>query len=592
MRKTGGFTILELLVVIAIIAVLAVIAVPNFMGQIDKSKDSRELAEINSVTKAAQMFYTEKGYYPTLQGSQPVFGDPKNLKFTSDEDGEGLCPKYLSTLPHFSYWYIDYKGKVYHTEKSLEDLINMNQYDEYTTNLGETYKIPYELRTTAGKKEGPVVNERIFGRTMPHPESRDSKKPTAVINMTPASGITTNTIIKWSYEGSSAADGATIVSAEWEGAQEKYPEPGTYTIRLRVKDSNGLWSEWTSKTIVVGEAARVVAPAGYERMTDNDFNTEHQIPYNSDGSVHYLDLVGSTTGKILAFRIRGTGNDLTFGYVGFVDNEGRELLTDCLYPSISRGTKFGTSRTSTSVIYEYRVAIPEGAAKVKIHGCVLPVQEVYIVETGMEQISNVKAETTQKSVTVTYDIPNNPNFKQIVVLDAEDGHIATTTTNSFTISPLYSDKTYKYNIYVMGKNNEVSAAYMLSFTTKPSSDGVTWRGLTPAAFDKDVNTRSQIKGTAYVTWSEDIVGRTIRVNLSAKTNGQYDGIAVAFVDSNDKEIQTYCKSRDMTNTWFEAYNGADAMYELVVPEGAVKMKVVGYGSTFGFGYVQEIMAID
>lgn len=34
------------------------------------------------------------------------------------------------------------------------------------------------------------------------------------------------------------------------------------------------------------------------------------------------------------------------------------------------------------------------------------------------------------------------------------------------------------------------------------------------------------------------------------------------------------------------------MYELVVPEGAEKMKVVGYGSTFGYGYVQEIMAID
>ena len=34
------------------------------------------------------------------------------------------------------------------------------------------------------------------------------------------------------------------------------------------------------------------------------------------------------------------------------------------------------------------------------------------------------------------------------------------------------------------------------------------------------------------------------------------------------------------------------VYDLVVPEGAVKMKVVGHGSTSGLGYVQEIMAID
>ena len=50
-KKTNrrGFTILELLVVVAIIAILAVIAVPQFMGAIEKSRDAREVAEINSV---------------------------------------------------------------------------------------------------------------------------------------------------------------------------------------------------------------------------------------------------------------------------------------------------------------------------------------------------------------------------------------------------------------------------------------------------------------------------------------------------------------------------------------------------------------
>jgi len=120
-----AFTILELLIVIAIISILAIIAIPNFIGRIEESKESVYRAEINSVEKAVNMFYMDNGYYPTLQNVQPIYGRPCNIKFND------LVPKYLDKLPHFSYWWVDYKGKVYHTqyglgEKDGDSIINLN----------------------------------------------------------------------------------------------------------------------------------------------------------------------------------------------------------------------------------------------------------------------------------------------------------------------------------------------------------------------------------------------------------------------------------------------------------------------------------
>jgi type II secretion system protein G len=59
-----GFTILELLVVVAIIAILAVIAVPQFLGAIDKSRVSGEIADCASVSKALVMYNFDMSDYP------------------------------------------------------------------------------------------------------------------------------------------------------------------------------------------------------------------------------------------------------------------------------------------------------------------------------------------------------------------------------------------------------------------------------------------------------------------------------------------------------------------------------------------------
>jgi len=66
MNKTrwAGFTLIELLVVVAIISLLAAIAVPNVLGRLRIARMTKAEAEINSISTAVEMFYTDTGYMP------------------------------------------------------------------------------------------------------------------------------------------------------------------------------------------------------------------------------------------------------------------------------------------------------------------------------------------------------------------------------------------------------------------------------------------------------------------------------------------------------------------------------------------------
>lgn len=64
MRKKGGFTIVELLIVIVVIAILAAITVVAFNGIQDRSHDSRMRSAANQVEKAIRMWATRTGELP------------------------------------------------------------------------------------------------------------------------------------------------------------------------------------------------------------------------------------------------------------------------------------------------------------------------------------------------------------------------------------------------------------------------------------------------------------------------------------------------------------------------------------------------
>ena len=56
-KKNGGFTLVELIVVIAILAILAGVAVPAYSGYIKKANDAAVMSELSAVLTAAQSAY-------------------------------------------------------------------------------------------------------------------------------------------------------------------------------------------------------------------------------------------------------------------------------------------------------------------------------------------------------------------------------------------------------------------------------------------------------------------------------------------------------------------------------------------------------
>lgn len=58
--KEQGFTLVELMVVVAVIAILAAIAMPQFMSAADKAKQAKEIADMQIIRNATQLYMIDK----------------------------------------------------------------------------------------------------------------------------------------------------------------------------------------------------------------------------------------------------------------------------------------------------------------------------------------------------------------------------------------------------------------------------------------------------------------------------------------------------------------------------------------------------
>jgi len=63
-KIVGGFTLIELLIVVAIIAILAAIAVPNFLEAQTRSKVSRTISDMRTISIAVQTYMVDYNNIP------------------------------------------------------------------------------------------------------------------------------------------------------------------------------------------------------------------------------------------------------------------------------------------------------------------------------------------------------------------------------------------------------------------------------------------------------------------------------------------------------------------------------------------------
>ncbi len=76
-HRSGGFTLIELMVVIVILGILAGLIVPRIMGRPDEAKQLKAKLQIESLETALKLYKLDNGSYPsTDQGLEALVAKP------------------------------------------------------------------------------------------------------------------------------------------------------------------------------------------------------------------------------------------------------------------------------------------------------------------------------------------------------------------------------------------------------------------------------------------------------------------------------------------------------------------------------------
>jgi type II secretion system protein G len=87
LKKQGGFTLLELLIVIVIIGILALLIIPNITSAPKKARDTKRKTDITTIRKGLEEYFVNNNSYPAAltdltTGTAPIIAtlptDPKN----------------------------------------------------------------------------------------------------------------------------------------------------------------------------------------------------------------------------------------------------------------------------------------------------------------------------------------------------------------------------------------------------------------------------------------------------------------------------------------------------------------------------------
>ena len=78
--KSGGFSLIEMLVVVVILGLIASIVAPNMLGKISDAKTKTARVQIEDLAAAVELYFLDTGVYPTSElGLSALINEPSDL---------------------------------------------------------------------------------------------------------------------------------------------------------------------------------------------------------------------------------------------------------------------------------------------------------------------------------------------------------------------------------------------------------------------------------------------------------------------------------------------------------------------------------
>lgn len=124
MKRTTGFTLIELMVVMAILAILLGIGAGAFTSSLKKGRDTTRKANLRAITNALELYYNDKGKYPVDDGSGGIKGC-----------GADAAPTTCAVNGVFS----DANGTIYMQQLPADPVSSQKYYYKATTSQFQLY---------------------------------------------------------------------------------------------------------------------------------------------------------------------------------------------------------------------------------------------------------------------------------------------------------------------------------------------------------------------------------------------------------------------------------------------------------------------
>ena len=152
-KKTGGFTLVELIVVIAILAILAGVAIPAYSGYIAKAQQAGDLTDLNAIQTAVNAVYaTETDLPATITAADRLAVAIEHKKRLSEDLDFSME---LALLRNFTKLNKNLYAEIGNLQRALEKAaeqegiiaVSRSYADQIVPTMGRIRKLADELET-------------------------------------------------------------------------------------------------------------------------------------------------------------------------------------------------------------------------------------------------------------------------------------------------------------------------------------------------------------------------------------------------------------------------------------------------------------